>query len=223
MMNLQKIMTTLGFMLGFVVQVFGMSALPKDSLENLNLPQLYAVQNGTEGDEIHFKTEEKSVQYHDGQAVFSTRRTTEYQIRTTANKIVIKRHVISSDGSVLCADPKVQKLYPDMTAQLLSGVLTPRKIKTDHPGHIAVKREGAEPSPGCRLVVDKLAQHPVEKEGFMGVTVEYETATEDLVYTSNLVSLDALQTIQSEVALNLTEKSGQKHQIQVSETIRLIF
>ena len=224
-MNIQKIIMGLFLLAGFTANALGMEQnVPANAEDSIAFAQLYVPGNAACPSDFSFTTEEKSVQSHDGQPVFCHKRTVEYKVKNTGSKVTVKRHVVSSETSVLCPDEKVQALYPDMTARLLSGVLSPKKIKTDSEAPFRINGQTALEGGKRTFTIDKLGQHPVKDDSFMGVTIHYRTGTEKLVYSNtDSYRFDALETVVSQIALDQTGKDDVKHSIELTETITLKF
>ena len=224
-MNIQKLITILFLFAGCAAYALGMEPQNTGSAaDSIVFSQLYTSGKAECPSDFSFKTEEQSVQSHDGQPAFCHKRTVEYKVKNTGSKVTVKRHVVSSETSVLCPDEKVQALYPDVTAQLLSSILKPKKIKVDSQEPFLIRGQVSPAKEGRTFTIDKLMQHPVKDDAFMGVTIHFETATEELVFsTPTGNSLDALQAIRSRIVLDQTGKDGKKHQIELAETITLRF
>lgn len=176
-----------------------------------------------EQDESCFKTEERTVQSHNGRPVYVNNKVVEYKIKNTGSKVVLKRHVVSSNVAVVCDDKVVVGLYPDVTNKLLSGILIPRKIKLNTQSKIPVRGMLAEKECERVLVIDKLSQCPDWEDSFKGVCVKFENITEKLVYSSKKCTcFNLLTKVESQVGLELTDKNKEKHHIELLETINLI-
>lgn len=191
--------------------------------DSIVFSQLYATEQEDASEEVSFTTEELTTQSHDGQAVFCNKRKVEYRIKPSKGKVTVKRRVLSSENSVACEDRKVQEVYPDVTEKLLSGVLTPKKIKTDGHHQIPVSKRAGDEDEGV-LVIDKLSQLPVKEETVMGVRIKYCELLEELHYASKQsMFFDKLKAVQSRIVIEQTNKDGEKHLIQLNENIHLLW
>lgn len=219
-MILKRIFLTLLLTIGCILSAWSMESSQKEFDDSICVEELYEVNDG----ELQFQTEEETVQVHDSIPVYRNKMQVEYTIKASKGKITIKRHVLSSEDTTLCEDRNIQALYPNVTPTVLSGILTPRKIKNDPENayilDCCIKDEGETRT----LTIDKLAGHPMKADSFMGVTVEFLSATEKLFYRSQeRCNLQNLNAIQSECTMELTGKQDDKHRIQVVEDITLKF
>ena len=174
---------------------------------------------------VKIVTEETSVQIHNGKDAYKTVQEVEYLISTNGKKITNKRKVLRTITENYCLKGQAEKVFPDMTARLLSGVLSPKTVKLTKeqaplPFTLLKNSDGI-----CCLRIDKLALMQSDKEKphiqEMGADLQFVKVTEELGYQSlePMLYIDSLRQIVSAVSLVSTEKSGAQNQITVNEYI----
>ena len=170
-------------------------------------------------------TEETSVQLHDGKVAYKTVREVEYLIKAKGKKITKKRKVLNTKTDDSCPKAEAGQIFPDMTATLLSSVLSDKEVKRDETPNrtpFAFSRKDDGSSIVC---MDKLAL--MKAKGMethvqnMGADIEFVEVAEKLVYHSSdeHLYIDDLQQIVSTYAVVSKEKSGSTHKVEVKETI----
>lgn len=172
--------------------------------------------------EIKFYTEEQTIQNHDGKDVFCNKRKVEYRIIEKNNKLVFKRKVLSSEKITLCDDEKDQLwIFPNVTHQLNSGMIRPRKIKAETiaTGYSWPVTRSAD---GREVTFDETGAVKNISHKIMGVAFSYNKEIEQVRYKSaDCYCLDNIEKIVSEEELSVTQKK-QNHIVTIKETITVL-
>ena len=174
---------------------------------------------------IKLLTEEVSVQIHDGQEVYKTIQDVEYTIKSKGAKITTKRKILSTKKESLCSEGQAEKVYPNMTTNLLSSVLMPQTVKLEEQSSLLPFTMTTDTDGLSSVSVDKLAI--MESKGKdthiqqMGADIKLVQVSEKLQYkeSGNKLYIDSLVSIHSTYSIVSKEKSGDTHQVAVKENI----
>ena len=186
--------------------------------EIFNFGKLDNVQKET----IKIKTKETITQRHDGNDVFKTDRVVEYSIKKTSNDIVINRKIISTQDSLLSAEPTIKKLFPNMTSKLLSGILQPGKKNMAKLEYKKIPCSISNKNDLIAFYIDKLTLVGGNiEERIMGTMTKFNKMDETLLCKekSEQPSLGNIKTIITSTALTSTTKLEGSHQIELVEVI----
>lgn len=212
---------SLSFFFIFIsLNLFGMNENCENPEDSITLSQIYKIKNFKGHNQVVLKTTEKTVQSHDGQVVFVNNRLVEYIITHNKDKIIVKRKILSSENQEVNNDKEIQKLYPNMTATLLSCVLSPKRIHIKDKPSTSIPKKQFDNNKGVIIILNKLPLLTRQEDSFFGVNILYERSTEKLCYTS-LDSFDftLLTDIISTINLKMTDRKGNIHEVCLEETI----
>ena len=174
---------------------------------------------------IKLLTEEISIQIHDGKEAYKTVQEVEYLIKTKGKKISKKRKVLNTRTENKCPEEEAASVFPDMTASVLSSVLSSKSIKKEDgstmlPFTLTSNNDGT-----VAILIDKLAvmnsDHQAIHIQLMGADIQFVEITEKLYYKSSgqHLYLDSLNKIESVYSVISKEKSGIEHRVEVREEI----
>lgn len=170
-------------------------------------------------------TEEQSVQIHDGKEVYKTIQDVEYTIKSKGAKISTKRKILSTKKESLCPEEQAEKVYPNMTANLLSSVLMTQTVKLEEQSSVLPFTMTTDSDGFSSLFIDKLAIMKSKGKDThiqqMGADIQLVQVSEELKYknSGNNLYIDSLVSIQSTYSIVSKEKSGDTHKVEVKENI----
>lgn len=170
-------------------------------------------------------TEEVSVQIHDGKEVYKTIQNVEYTIQYKGTKISTKRKVYCTTKGSICPEGQAEKVFPDMTTNLLSSVLMPQTVKLEEQSAMLPFTINTDSDGMSSLYIDKLAvmksRGKDTRIAQMGADLQLVQVSEELQYnqSDNKLYIDSLRRIQSVYSIVSKEKSGDTHKVEVRENI----
>ena len=170
-------------------------------------------------------TEEESVQIHDGKEVYKTKQDVEYTINSKGAKISTKRKILSTKKESLCSEGQAEKVYPNMTTNLLSSVLMPQTVRLEEQSSVLPFTMTTDSDGFSSLFIDKLAIMKSKGKDThiqqMGADIQLVQVSEELKYkeSDNKLYIDSLVSIQSTYSIISKEKSGETNKVAVKESI----
>jgi len=180
-------------------------------------------------------THETSVQQHDGKDVYRDVRDVEYTIKEKKGVHVITRKVMKEDKALIDSASEETKKFIDLTSELQSTLLTPRKIKEKalRGGIKRVVGKVMREDDITRVVIDKMASvkdEYTDKDGkvvlvrFFGSVTEMTEAKESLSYSSlsDKLYIDDLKAINTIFCSVNTKKNGERVEIRNIENIEIV-
>lgn len=174
---------------------------------------------------LKLQTEEVSVQIHDGKEVYKTIQNVEYTIQYKGTKISTKRKVYCTTKGSICPEGQAEKVFPDMTTNLLSSVLMPQTVKLEEQSAMLPFTINTDSDGMSSLYIDKLAvmksRGKDTRIAQMGADLQLVQVSEELQYnqSDNKLYIDSLRRIQSVYSIVSKEKSGDTHKVEVRENI----
>lgn len=198
----------------------------RNQQDSLSVGEIFKLekQNDAQKETIKIKTKETTTQRHDGNNVFKTDRVVEYLIKKTPSNITISRRTISTEDSLLSAEPAIKKLFPNMTSKLLSGILQPGKRNKANQEHKKIPCSISSKNGLVSFNIDKLALAGGNiEEKIMGTTTKFSNMTETLLCNgkSEQPSLANIKSIITSTALTSTTKLEGSHHIELVEVINI--
>lgn len=190
---------------------------------------------GKEHPVLKIITRETSVQEHEGVEAYREVRDVEYTVKEVNGNYSVKRKVVKKDKSSVAHDNGLAEKFIDMTSDLQSAFLSPRKVKDRKPwGQIrpaacAVTRNGGITS----VLIDKMASvrdEYTDESGkvvlvrFMGNTTEMTEGTETLRYSSlsDELYIDDLKAVDTVFGSIYTKKGGEPLNMRNIEHIEIV-
>ena len=194
---------------------------------NLSIGQILINKDYDSNKKSTFKllTEEESVQIHDGKEVYKTIQDVEYTIKFKGAKISTKRKILSTKKESLCSEGQAEKVYPNMTTNLLSSVLMPQTVKLEEKSSLLPFTMTTDSDGLSSLYMDKLAIMKSKGKDTqikqMGADIQLVQVSEELKYkeSDKKLYIDSLVSIQSTYSIVSKEKSGDTHKVEVKENI----
>lgn len=172
---------------------------------------------------IKLLTEEESVQVHDGKEVYKTIQEVEYTIKSKGTRISTKRKILNSKKESLCPEGHAEKVFPNVTTNLLSSVLMPHTVNLDGQSSMLPFTMITDSDGLSSLYIDKLAimKSQGKDTHVMGADIQLVQVSEKLKYkeSGNKLYIDSLVSIKSTYSIVSKEKSGDTHQVEVKENI----
>lgn len=176
---------------------------------------------------IKLVTEETSVQTHNGKETYKTVQEVEYLIKYKGTKISKKRNVLKTQSENLAPKGQAEQVFPDMTSNLLSSVLSTGTVKNEEESTMLPFTLTANDDGTVSLYLDKLAVMKAKGQEThikgMGADLQFVQVSEKLNYKSSdkLLYIDALNSIESTYSVISKEKSGTTHKVEVKESIKI--
>lgn len=193
--------------------------------KKLTIGQVLTSRDSNSKSTIKLLTEEVSVQIHDGKEVYKTTQDVEYTIKSKGTKISTKREILRTKKVNSCPEGQAEQVFPNMTTNLLSSILTPQTIKLEGQSTMLPFTMTTDCDGLSSLYIDKLAIFKSQGKDThikqMGADLQLVQVSEKLLYkkSAHQLYIDALVGIQSTYSVISKEKSGDTHKVEVKENI----